>query len=104
MKIEDIQSRAGQRQVIFTSHAEEERGDEGLTAKDVETALAGGEILEEYPEDPRGPSCLVLGYSHGVPIHVICGQSNGGDFLVIITVYIPQLPKWRDPKTRAISS
>ncbi|WP_231967983.1 DUF4258 domain-containing protein [Thermanaeromonas toyohensis] len=30
--------------------------------------------MEEYPEDPRGASCLVLGRTpDGKPLHVVCG-------------------------------
>jgi hypothetical protein len=58
------------------------------------------EILEDYPNDPRGPSCLVLGYAHqGYPIHIVCGRTPRGD-LRIITVYLPSLPKWLDERTR----
>lgn len=45
-------------------HADDERFAEHLTVVEIETALMSGEILEEYPEDPRGPSCLSLGFTH----------------------------------------
>ncbi len=62
-------------------------------------AIANGEILENYPEDQRGHSCLVLGYTRdGKALHAVCGYDPSGT-LVIITVYFPEPPKWKDPKT-----
>lgn len=58
-----------------------------------------GEILEEYPDDPRGESCLILGYAEGRPIHIVCGYTSTQSIRVI-TVYLPKFPKWVDEKTR----
>lgn len=45
------------------------------------------EIIENYPDDPRGHSCLVLGWlADGRPVHVVLGLSEP---LCIITVYDP---------------
>ncbi|GAB6179441.1 hypothetical protein JCM14036_07600 [Desulfotomaculum defluvii] len=67
---------------------------------DLVIAIAHGEVLEDYQEDQRGHSCLVLGYtSGGKPLHEVCGSDPSGTS-VIITVYFPEPPKWVDPKTR----
>jgi hypothetical protein len=29
------------------------------------------EVIEDYPEDPRGPSCLLLSLVNGQPIHTV---------------------------------
>jgi len=50
--------------------------------------------------DPRGQSCLILGYSNNRPIHIVCGYTPI-KWVRIITVYIPKLPKWINDKTRA---
>ncbi|MBI4232598.1 DUF4258 domain-containing protein [Candidatus Peregrinibacteria bacterium] len=84
----------------FSCHADRERESEKLKVEDVEMAIISGEIIEDYPSDPRGASCLVLGYgSHGNSLHVVCGKTPAGN-LRIITVYTPSLPRWLDPKTR----
>ena len=71
---------------------------------EVEEALTQGEILEAYPHDPRGESCLMLGYAGIKPIHAVLGwvkvRGTEKRILRIITVYIPQPPKWSDPRTR----
>ena len=80
-------------------HADEERLEDGLTMLELEEALGSGEIIEDYPEDPRGQSCLVLGYAGGQPVHFVCGRTRQ-DRLILITVYRPSKPKWKDERNR----
>jgi hypothetical protein len=84
----------------FSGHAEDERQAERISIADVEAALLRAEMLEDYPSDPRGPSCLVLGYGiPGYPIHVVCGQTPSRR-VRLITVYIPSQPRWVDERKR----
>jgi hypothetical protein len=80
-------------------HADDQRLADGLTMRDVEEVLQSAELLEEYPDDPRGASCLVLGHARGQAVHVVCGLTRQGR-LIVITVYRPSLPKWKDERTR----
>ncbi len=80
-------------------HADDERLADGLSMAELESALISCEIIEHYPEDPRGESCLALGFADKKPVHVVCGR-NRARHLVLITVYIPSTPKWKDPYTR----
>jgi len=83
-------------------HADDERIADGLTVSQLEVALSECKIIEEYPNDPRGESCLALGFTpEGKPTHVVCGRNLSGH-LVLVTVYIPTMPKWRDPYTRNV--
>ncbi len=84
---------------LFTLHADEERRNDSLSVFEVETVLSNGEILEDYPEDRRGHSCLVVGKIKERFVHVVCGRNKSG-WLVIITVYIPSTPKWETPIKR----
>lgn len=61
MKISEIRDKVRQGEYEISFHAEKERCAEDITIPDLETALCNGEILEDYPDDLRGPSCLVLG-------------------------------------------
>jgi hypothetical protein len=64
-------------------------------------ALAAGEILEDHPTDPRGPSALVLGRTaEGIPLHAVCALDPTGT-LVVVTAYVPEPPWWLDERTRA---
>src|SRR3990167_9157607 len=84
---------------LWSMHADVERRNDNLEIADVEKALTKGKILETYPEDPRGKSSLVYGYSKNQAIHIVCGK-NKQDKLVIITVYKPTLPKWKNTTER----
>ncbi|MDL1909895.1 DUF4258 domain-containing protein [Chloroflexi bacterium CFX6] len=84
---------------IISLHADDERLADGLTMGELEAALMDCEIIESYPEDPRGESCLVLGFIGEKPVHIVCGRSRVGH-LVLVTIYIPAMPKWKDPYTR----
>ncbi|MBD2106000.1 DUF4258 domain-containing protein [Nodosilinea sp. FACHB-13] len=99
MDIESIQKKIRAEEYVYTSHADIERKADDLTLMQVEEALLNGEFLEQYPDTGRGESCLILGHSSNLPIHIVCGWR--GERVAIITVYIPGPPKFIDPKTRA---
>ena len=83
-------------------HADDERIAEGLTINQIEYAILNSKILERYPDDPRGESCLLLGYTpEDIPIHVVCGKRDS-DHLILVTIYVPTMPKWKDPSTRNV--
>ena len=99
MEIREIKAKVERDEYEISFHAEKERYAEGITTSDIETAIYNGRILEDYVDDPRGPSCLILGYSQNRPIHIVCGYTPIG-WIRIITVYIPKQPKWLDERTR----
>lgn len=84
---------------LWTLHGDEERRNDGLSIDEAELALTSGQILENYSTDPRGKSCLILGEAHKRPVHLVCGKNRSGQ-LVIITVYLPAMPKWKTPTER----
>jgi hypothetical protein len=89
----------GNYQVRF--HAEKERYEEDISLEDMETAILNGEIIEDYPADIRGKSCLILGYDdQNRAVHIICGYTSL-QILRIITVYLPKRPKWVNDRTRS---
>ena len=86
----------------MTANAQERAGKRRIRAKTLVEALSNGEILEDYPNDPRGPSVLILGHAPDKhPLHAVCAFDPNGTLLVI-TVYEPTLPKWVDPQTRSL--
>lgn len=86
----------------YSRHGDQERQNDNLTLAQVAQALLNGRILEQYADDSRGASCLVAGFTdNGIPIHVVCGCM--GKTLVIITVYIPTPPKFKNPFERGNS-
>jgi len=73
----------------FSKHAEREREADMISVRELEAALECSEIIEDYPDDPRGPSCLVLGFSGQRPIHAVCSVRQNPEELFLITVYDP---------------
>ncbi len=67
-----------------------------ITPLEVEAVIIErGEIIEDYPDDPRGPSSLLLGReSEKRPIHVVCAPKE--HYLAIITAYLPEPAEWSD--------
>ena len=64
-----------------------------ITPQDVRDAVLRGSLVEDYPEDARGHSCLGLGYdSAGRPIHVVCAPK--ADYLAINTANVPSPDRW----------
>ena len=98
MDITRIQSLVRSRQYVYSLHADLELKAENLTFAQVRSALINGTILEQYPDTGRGESCLIVGLADDLPLHIVCGW--WGEKMVIITAYIPRLPKFVDPWTR----
>ena len=82
-------------------HAERERDADRIQVSELEEALSsdGLELIEDYPEDPRGHSHLVLGFTQAEnPVHAVCAVHEA--VLVIITVYRPDPKLWQDYRIR----
>ncbi len=99
--VRQIQQRIREQRYEISVHAERERRNDGLLVSEIENSLlVHGELLEDYPDDPRGHSCLVLSFTaSGQPIHTVWGFLPTG-WIRLITVYVPELPWWVDPRTR----
>ncbi len=79
-------------------HAEREREMDMISARELEHALENCEIIENYSHDPRGQSCLVLGFYQSKPIHAVYTIKFDPEEVLIITVYDPSKrpDKWTD--------
>ena len=102
MKIERIREKVkvGKYIISFT-HTEKMRLIRKIEAQDIEEAIYEGRIIEPYPDDPRGTSCLILGLTNkGRPLHIVCGRLKN-DEILSITAYEPDAEEWEaDWKTR----
>jgi hypothetical protein len=83
------------RRMLFLPHAVRQmsRPERMISTADVRKVVDEGVIVEDYPEDVRGHSCLMLGSGEdGRPVHVICAPKD--DYLAIVTAYIPYENDW----------
>ena len=84
----------------FSQHAVDQSILRHISVQEVREAIACGEIIEEYPDDKYGPSCLILGFTAaGRPVHVHCSYPSR-PLLKIITLYEPEPDRWIDYKQR----
>ncbi len=86
---------AATKRILFLPHAVRQmsRPSRMISPGEIEAVVAAGELIEDYPEDARGHSCLLLGSGDGCrPIHVVCAPKV--DYLAIITAYIPHPDQW----------
>jgi hypothetical protein len=94
--LEDVRLSATRR-ILFLPHAVRQmsRPDRMISTAEVRNVVATGVVIENYPTDPRGLSCLILGRGlRDRPVHVVCSPKP--DFLAIITAYLPDRHEWSD--------
>jgi len=86
--IEKIQKRVKAGNYRFTIHAFERCVERGISPEQVKSAILSGEIIEDYPDDKYGPSCLIYGVTRERKIlHVQCSMEP----VWIVTSYDPTL-------------
>ena len=88
----------------FSRHAVDQSILRDISVGELEEAFVGNiEIIEDYPDDKYGPSCLVLGYTNfGRAFHMLCSYPSR-PILKIITTYEPDPRRWIDDRIRRSS-
>lgn len=94
MNLKLIRAKIKKGEYDLSSHAHQERQNEQITVEEIEQTILKGSIIEKYPQDQRGESCLVGTKA----LHVVCGFRETR--LLIVTNYKPKPPVWKDYKTR----
>jgi len=99
--LEEIRSKVLRRQYELSTHAVDQSILRSISMAEVEEAVANNsEVIEYYPDDKYGPSCLVLGYTNaGRPLHLHCSCPSRS-LIKIITLYEPDPERWVDLRTR----
>jgi hypothetical protein len=99
--IEGIRIKIESRQYEFSKHAVDQSIIRDISVAEVEEAIASpSEIIEDYPKDKYGQSCLILGFTKtGRPLHVQCSYPSR-PLVKIITLYQPDPDLWIDFRIR----
>lgn len=80
----------------FSKHAVDQTIARHILVEEIKETIDNGRVIENYPEDKHGPSCLIYGNtSRGRPIHVQCSHP-ARPMIKIITVYEPDPTRWLD--------
>jgi hypothetical protein len=97
--IEEIRRKFAEDQFEFSKHAVDQSILRQIRVQEVREAIATGQVIEDYPEDKYGPSCLVCGFTRlQRPLHLQISYSSR-PLIKIITVYEPDRQRWNDDFT-----
>ena len=99
--LDDIRENIAARQYEFSKHAVDQTIIRGISVAELEEAISSrSEVIEDYPADKYGPSCLILGFtSGGRPLHIQCSHPSR-PVIKIVTVYEPDPNLWLDLRIR----
>jgi len=95
--LEEIQNKILQRQYEFSKHAVDQSIIRDISVVEMEEVISGRcEIIEDYPDDKYGPTCLILGFTEDRrPLHLQCSYPSR-PLIKIITLYEPDPDLWVD--------
>ena len=98
--IDEIRRKFASNKVEFTKHAAVRSLTRNIAISEIREAIAVGEVIEDYPDDKYGPSCLIFGRTTSDrPLHIQCSDPSRA-ILKIITVYEPTPDEWIEFKQR----
>ncbi len=98
--IEEIRRKVESGAFEFSRHAVDQTLKRRISLSEIRQAIANAEVIEEYPNDKYGPSCLLIGFTaHNRPLHVQCSYPSR-PILKIITVYEPNPALWDEFRVR----
>ena len=102
--IDDICDKIARGQFEFSQHAVDQSIVRHISVQELREAIAVGEVIEDYPTDKYGPSCIVCGVTLARrPLHIQCSYPSR-PLVKIITLYEPDPQRWVDFKVRRTSN
>jgi len=99
--IDTIREKIKDRQYEFSKHAVDQSILRNISVREFENAILNhSEVIEDYPNDKYGPSCLVLSFTENErALHTVCTYPNRS-LLKVITIYEPDPLQWIENKIR----
>ncbi len=93
-EFEAIRQKIADDKFEFSKHAVDQSILRRIRVHEIKEAIAKGQLVEDYPQDKYGPSCLISGKTQfGRTIHVQCSYPSRA-LIKIITVYEPNPERW----------
>lgn len=84
----------------FLRHAVDQTIRRQVTVAEIRQTIAAGDVIEDYPHDKYGPSCLIFGRTlAGRPLHLQTSYPSR-PIVKIVTLYEPDPNEWIDFRTR----
>jgi hypothetical protein len=98
--VDDIRTKVDNDDFEFSQHATDQIIVRHISVQEVREAISTSEMIEDYPDDKYGPSCLLLGFtSSNRPLHIQCSYPSR-PLVKIITLYEPDPARWVNSRTR----
>jgi hypothetical protein len=92
--IDELRQKISRGAMEYSLHAVRQMVARNITPEEVADAILAGEVIEDYPEDKDGPSCLVLGRTRaGRSLHLQCTHPSR-PLVKIVTAYEPDPAEW----------
>jgi len=99
-RIDEIRGKFASARFEFSQHAVDQSILRKVSVEELLEAVASAQIIEDYPDDKYGPSCLLYGVTaDGRPLHIQCSYPTRR-LIKIITLYEPDPARWIDFSTR----
>ncbi|MDP1715311.1 MAG: DUF4258 domain-containing protein [Anaerolineales bacterium] len=98
--LKEIRVKFFQDEFEFSKHAVDQSILRDISVIEIREAIDNGEIIEDYPDDKYGPSCLIIGMTLSQrPLHIQCSYPSR-PLIKIITLYEPNPAEWVDYRER----
>ncbi|MBI4580245.1 MAG: DUF4258 domain-containing protein [Planctomycetes bacterium] len=99
--LDGIREKILRRQYEFSKHAVDQSILRQISVAELEQAMSNrSEVIEDYPDDKYGPSCLILGFTTtGRPLHLQCSYPSR-PLIKIVTLYEPDPALWHNLRVR----
>jgi len=99
--LDSIKEKIVRQDYEFSKHAVDQTIVRDISVAEIQEAVSGkSEIIEDYPDDKYGPSCLILGFTKAHrPLHIQCSYPSR-PLVKVITLYEPDPELWIDCRAR----
>ena len=92
--IEQLRQKISRGQMEFSLHAVRQMVERDISPEGVAQTVLAGEVIEDYPDDKCGPSCLVCGMTKSSRVlHVQCTHPSR-PLVKVVTAYQPDPAEW----------
>ncbi|PHV61302.1 DUF4258 domain-containing protein [Cyanobacterium aponinum] len=94
--LRDIRRKIINGEFELSKHAVDQSILRNIRIKEIREMINNGEIIEDYPDDKYGASCLICGFTMvNRPLHLHCSYPSR-PILKIITLYQPTEERWQN--------
>ena len=94
--IKAIREKINQNDFELSKHAVDQSIIRNISIAEIKEAIAQGAVIEDYPDDKYGASCLIAGFTAANrPLHIQCSYPTR-PLIKIITIYQPSSQRWNN--------